>query len=167
MQNSPFCLFFLRKYVTFYWKAFWKASENVKNMSVGHQMLSAACIFSGLRSGKPMCIQNHRHSRFPTSKKPQKVKKSLFLDPPRDFCRRKMDSVENAWIFWIFFEVAHALEHLRKPPVHEFTFFWPVDVKAGRPSWKFLKKLPMDRQTPFLPCITLLSLRSFREASPP
>ena len=36
-----------------------------------------------------MWVQNHLHSRFPMSKKPQKVEKSLFLDP-REFCRGKM-----------------------------------------------------------------------------
>ena len=82
LKNAKFTfLLIFPPYVTFYWKAFWKASENVKNMSVGHQMLSAASIFSRLRSGKPMCIQSHRHSRFPTSKNPQKVKKIAVFGP--------------------------------------------------------------------------------------
>ena len=52
-------------------------------------MLSIACVFSGLPFGNQMRGQNHLRSRFPMSKKPQKVKKSLFSDP-REFCRGEM-----------------------------------------------------------------------------
>ena len=62
-------------------KAHQKASKTVKNTSTRHQMMSLAHISPGLRCENRMRVQNHLHSRFPMSKKPQKVKKSLFLDP--------------------------------------------------------------------------------------
>ena len=70
-----FCIFSWYKFVTVSWKAFWKATKSVKNRSVGHQMLSIACMFSCLQPGNRMWVQNYLHSRFPTSKKPQKFKK--------------------------------------------------------------------------------------------
>ena len=80
-KNHLFCIFSWYKYVTVSWKALWKALKTVKNRSVGHQMLSIACVLQGLQAGNRMWVQNHLHSRFPMSKKPQKIKKSLFLDP--------------------------------------------------------------------------------------
>ena len=78
-KNHIFCIFSWYKFVTVSGKALWKALKTVKNRSVGHQMLSIACNFTGLQSGNRIRGQNHLHNHFPMSKKPQKFKKSLFL----------------------------------------------------------------------------------------
>ena len=48
-------------------------------MSIGHQMLSFACILPGSRFENRMRVQSHLHSRFRKSKKPKNSKKSAFL----------------------------------------------------------------------------------------
>ena len=72
-----------------------KASKTVKIRSIGHQMLSFACILSGLWSESQTWVQNHLHSRFPRSKKPEKVEKSLFLDPPLNDAEVKWAEIQK------------------------------------------------------------------------
>ena len=74
-----FCILSLHIFVMSARRALRKASKTVKITSVGHQMQSVACIFSGLRCENWMWVQRHLHSRFPTSKKPKNSKKITFF----------------------------------------------------------------------------------------
>ena len=77
-KNQFFCIFSWYKYVTVFWKGLWKAPRTVRNRSAGHQMLSIACDFTGLRSVNRMRDQNLRQSRFPTSKNRKKSQNHCF-----------------------------------------------------------------------------------------